>query len=178
MVALAAAGLALAVVACRSSVKSSSGGSPLKQAQCTRAHGLANFPDPTTWPPPAQPPGSHAGNAVGIGGVYLVFPPQSPALNRAEAKSGYRVPRRTATHRQIPSSTSGNTQKPPSTVSDTCLHEDGEVSRYLPTAIGLLHPAGSSSAGRAPLSFNDEHFCRREHRPAKRGQQVPSSDGS
>jgi hypothetical protein len=38
-------------------------------------------------------------------------------------------------------------------------------------AIGLLHPAGSSSAGRAPLWFNDEHFCRREQRPAKRGNQ-------
>jgi hypothetical protein len=36
-------------------------------------------------------------------------------------------------------------------------------------AIGLLHPAGSSSPGRAPLSFNDEHFCRREQRPSKRG---------
>jgi hypothetical protein len=35
-------------------------------------------------------------------------------------------------------------------------------------AIGLLHPAGSSSAGRAPLSFNDVHFCQREQRPAKR----------
>ena len=39
-------------------------------------------------------------------------------------------------------------------------------------AIGLLHPAGSSSAGTAPLSFNDEHFCRREQRPAKRGKRA------
>jgi hypothetical protein len=39
----------------------------------------------------------------------------------------------------------------------------------LPTGGRLLHPAGSSSASRAPPSFNDEHFCRREQRPAKRG---------
>ena len=161
MVALAGAGLALAVVACGSSAKSSGGvasvRSPLKEAQCMRshgvsnfpdpspggpsvipnwinpnapaflsaqkecakflggggspqaasasekvallnlarcmrAHGLANFPDPTTSPPPAPPPGSHRGNAVGIGGVYLVFPLQSPALTRAEAKCGFRAP--------------------------------------------------------------------------------------
>jgi hypothetical protein len=64
----------------------------LNLARCMRAHGLANFPDPTTSPPPAPPPGSHTGNAVGIGGVYLVFPPQSPALKRAEAKCGFGVP--------------------------------------------------------------------------------------
>lgn len=38
-------------------------------------------------------------------------------------------------------------------------------------AIGLLHPAGSSSAGRAPLSFKDERLPRREQRPVKRGKQ-------
>ena len=64
----------------------------LNLARCMRAHGLPNFPDPTTSPPPAPPPGSHTGNAVGIGGVYLVFPPQSPALKRAEAQCGFRVP--------------------------------------------------------------------------------------
>jgi hypothetical protein len=64
----------------------------LNLARCMRDHGLPNFPDPTTSPPPAPPPGSHTGNAVGIGGVYLVFPPQSPALNRAEAKCGFRIP--------------------------------------------------------------------------------------
>ena len=53
----------------------------LNLAKCMRAHGLPNFADPTTSPPPAPPPGSHTGNAVGIGGAYLVFPPQSPALN-------------------------------------------------------------------------------------------------
>lgn len=58
----------------------------LNLATCMRAHGFTNFPDPTTAPPPAPPPGSHPGNAIGIGGVYLQFPPQSPALKHAEAK--------------------------------------------------------------------------------------------
>jgi hypothetical protein len=64
----------------------------LNLARCMRAHGLTNFPDPTISPPPAPPPGSHTGNAVGIDGVYLVFPPQSPALKRAAAKCGFRIP--------------------------------------------------------------------------------------
>ena len=64
----------------------------LNLAKCMRAHGLPNFRDPTTSPPPAPPPSSHTGNAVGIGGVYLVFPPQSPALKRAEATCGFRIP--------------------------------------------------------------------------------------
>ena len=61
-------------------------------AKCMRAHGPPNFPDPTASPPPAPPPGSHTGNAIGIGGVYLVFPPQSPALKRAAATCGFRIP--------------------------------------------------------------------------------------
>jgi hypothetical protein len=64
----------------------------LSLAKCMRAHGLPSFPDPTTSPPPAPPPGSHAGNAIGIGGAYLVFPPQSPALTRAAAACGFRIP--------------------------------------------------------------------------------------
>ena len=53
----------------------------LNLAKCMRAHGLTNFPDPTTTPPPAPPPGSHPGNArSGIGGVYLQFPPTIPRL--------------------------------------------------------------------------------------------------
>ncbi len=36
--------------------------------------------------------------------------------------------------------------------------------------ISLLHPAGSTGAARAPLSFGDEHFRRREQRPAWRGK--------
>ena len=64
----------------------------LNLARCMRAHGLPSFADPTTSPPPAPPPGTQTGNAVGIAGVYLVFPPESPALKRAEAKCGFKVP--------------------------------------------------------------------------------------
>jgi hypothetical protein len=64
----------------------------LSLAKCMRSHGFPGFPDPTTSPPPAPPPGSHTGHAVGIDGVYLVFPPQSPALKRAAAACGYRTP--------------------------------------------------------------------------------------
>ena len=64
----------------------------LNVAKCIRAHGLQSFPDPTASPPPAPPPGSHTGNAIGIGGVYLVFPPHSPALERAAAVCGFRIP--------------------------------------------------------------------------------------
>jgi hypothetical protein len=59
MIALAAAGLALAVVACDSSAESSggvaSGGSPLKEGQCMRSHGLSNFPDPSPGGPSVIP---------------------------------------------------------------------------------------------------------------------------
>jgi hypothetical protein len=64
----------------------------LNLAKCMRAHGLPSFPDPTASPPPAPPPGSQPGNAIGIGGAYLVFPPQSPALERAVAGCGFRIP--------------------------------------------------------------------------------------
>ena len=60
----------------------------LNLAKCMRAHGLPNLPDPTTSPPPA----SHTGNAIGIGGAYLVIPPQSPALKRAAAGCGFKLP--------------------------------------------------------------------------------------
>jgi hypothetical protein len=62
----------------------------LNLAKCMRAHGLPNF-HPTTSPPPAPPPGSHTGNAIGIGGAYLVIPPQSPALRRAAAACGFKL---------------------------------------------------------------------------------------
>lgn len=64
----------------------------LSLAKCMRSHGFPNFSDPTTSAPPAPPPGSHTGNAIGIDGVYLVFPPQSPALKRATAACGFRTP--------------------------------------------------------------------------------------
>lgn len=63
----------------------------LNLARCMRAHGLPNFPDPTSSPPPTPPPGSHTGNAIGIGGAYLVVPPQSPALKRAAAACGFKL---------------------------------------------------------------------------------------
>ena len=49
------------------------------------------------------------------------------------------------------------TRTAPGQNTDCRIHEDGEVSRHFRRAIGLLHPAGSSSASRPPLSFNDEH---------------------
>ena len=58
-VALAAAGLALTVVSCGSSAKSSSGvasgGPALKEAQCMRSHGVPNFPDPSPGGPSVIP---------------------------------------------------------------------------------------------------------------------------
>jgi hypothetical protein len=60
----------------------------LNLAKCMRSHGLPSFPDPTSSPPPA---GSHTGNVVGGGGVYLALPHQSPALNRASAACGFRI---------------------------------------------------------------------------------------
>jgi hypothetical protein len=45
----------------------------LNLAKCMHAHGLPSFPDPTTSLPPVPPSGSHTGNAIGIGGAYLVI---------------------------------------------------------------------------------------------------------
>lgn len=64
----------------------------LAVARCMRNHGLPDFPDPTTSPPPSPPAGSRAGNVVGGPGAYLAFPPSSPALARAEASCGFRLP--------------------------------------------------------------------------------------
>lgn len=56
----------------------------LAVASCMRQHGVPNFPDPTSSPPP---PGN--GNVIGANGVYLaVGPPanqQSPAFRSAAA---------------------------------------------------------------------------------------------
>jgi hypothetical protein len=59
---------------------------------------------------------------------------------------------------------------------DFRIHEDGEVSRHLPTGdrAASIPPDPAAQAG--PLSFNDEHFCRREQRPAKRGQRDAGLD--
>ena len=63
----------------------------LALAECIRRHGLHSFPDPTTSPPP-PPPGNDHGNAMGGPGAYLAFPPPSPALSRAKAACGFRIP--------------------------------------------------------------------------------------
>ncbi len=57
----------------------------LKLAECMRAHGLQNFPDPTTNPPSL---GSGAGPVLGIGGVFFELGsaglnPSSPAFEQA-----------------------------------------------------------------------------------------------
>ncbi|HTP21984.1 MAG TPA: hypothetical protein VMJ65_20425 [Solirubrobacteraceae bacterium] len=64
----------------------------LAVARCMRGHGLPNFPDPTPSPPQPPPAGSRTGNAIGGPGGYLAFPPPSPALTRAEAVCGFRLP--------------------------------------------------------------------------------------
>ncbi|HUA07126.1 MAG TPA: hypothetical protein VMB27_24680 [Solirubrobacteraceae bacterium] len=64
----------------------------LAAAHCMRNHGLTNFGDPTSAPPPPPPPGVRSGNAVGGPGGYLVLPPTSPAVTRAEAACGLLLP--------------------------------------------------------------------------------------
>lgn len=65
----------------------------LKTAQCMRAHGLRNFPDPTTTPPT---PGNGSGLVLGRGGVFLSLPPgvspQSPAFRQAAAACNFPLP--------------------------------------------------------------------------------------
>jgi hypothetical protein len=59
----------------------------LALARCMRAHGVANFPDPTNSPPPPS-----SGNAVGGDGSYLAIGTrqerESPAYKRAAAACG------------------------------------------------------------------------------------------
>jgi hypothetical protein len=63
----------------------------LALARCMRKHGVPNFADPTSSPPP---PGS--GNVIGASGVYLAVgtahDQQSPAFKRAAAACAFRVP--------------------------------------------------------------------------------------
>jgi hypothetical protein len=62
----------------------------LKLARCIRAHGVPDFPDPTTGPPAAPP--AH-GLAIGRGGMFLVVDdPQAPAFKHAAAACGFRLP--------------------------------------------------------------------------------------
>ncbi|HTT92071.1 MAG TPA: hypothetical protein VMF65_21125 [Acidimicrobiales bacterium] len=59
----------------------------LVAAECLRAHGLPDFPDPTTKPPPGPPPPGVA--VLTLGGVSFVIPSsintQSPLFARAVA---------------------------------------------------------------------------------------------
>jgi hypothetical protein len=65
----------------------------IQDAQCMRAHGLSNFPDPTLTPP--TPTGSEL--VFGRAGMFFVLGPginpQSPAFESAAAKCGIPVPR-------------------------------------------------------------------------------------
>jgi hypothetical protein len=59
----------------------------LALARCMRSHGVTNFPDPATSPPPPS-----SGNALGGNGFYLALGTrqerQSPAYQRAAAACG------------------------------------------------------------------------------------------
>jgi hypothetical protein len=58
-------------------------------ARCIRAHGVPNFPDPTT-----SPPGPGPGNVMGRGGMWLVIANQrAPAFERAAAACHLPTPR-------------------------------------------------------------------------------------
>jgi hypothetical protein len=62
----------------------------LQVSQCMRAHGITDFPDPTT----SQPsPGRGFGLAIGRNGVFLAIPRsidiQSPAFRRAAAACNF-----------------------------------------------------------------------------------------
>lgn len=61
----------------------------LAMSQCMRAHGLANFPDPTTSPP--RPGGGGLGIAFGRPGAFLAIPQSlinSPSFNQDAAACG------------------------------------------------------------------------------------------
>jgi hypothetical protein len=73
-------------------VTASASGALLAVARCMRKHGLPNFSDPTTSPPPPPPTDSAPGTVIGGPGGYLAFPPSSPALTRAMAACGFRLP--------------------------------------------------------------------------------------
>jgi len=65
----------------------------LQISECMRAHGITDFPDPTT-SPPSNPPGHSL--ALGRDGVFLVLPstidPQSPAFRQAAAACRFPAP--------------------------------------------------------------------------------------
>jgi hypothetical protein len=105
----AAAGPALAAVACGSSAKPSnaaaSGGSPLKVAQCIRSHGVPDFPDPSpggtsvipSWINPQAPAFLSAQKAcakfLGRGGPWAADASEKVALlNLARCMRSHGVP--------------------------------------------------------------------------------------
>jgi hypothetical protein len=63
----------------------------LALAKCKRAHGVSDFPDPTSSPPPPS-----SGNVISRGGTYLAIGTQqerqSPAYKRAAATCGLTIP--------------------------------------------------------------------------------------
>lgn len=67
----------------------------LHVAQCMRAHGLTNFPDPTTTPP-TPGSGGLASLVLGRGGVFLVLPASistgSPAFTQAARACNFPTP--------------------------------------------------------------------------------------
>jgi hypothetical protein len=63
----------------------------VRLAKCMRSHGVPNFGDPTSTPPPPS-----SGNVIGGNGTYLALGTarerQSPAYKRAATKCGARLP--------------------------------------------------------------------------------------
>jgi hypothetical protein len=63
----------------------------LAMARCIRAHGVPNFPDPTTTPPTLA--GRRAALALGRGGSFLVVSdPDAPAFKHAAASCHFPMP--------------------------------------------------------------------------------------
>ena len=55
--------------------------------------------------------------------------------------------------------------------SHTCFHENGELSRHVTRGDQAAASRQIQQRSEAPLSFGDEHLCRREQRPAWRGKE-------
>jgi hypothetical protein len=64
-------------------------------AKCMRAHGVPDWPDPTS-APPSGPPSNPATTILAIHGMAFVFPSgltlQSPALRGAASECGFKLP--------------------------------------------------------------------------------------
>jgi hypothetical protein len=80
-------------------------------AKCMRAHGLQNFPDPTT-SPPSQPGSGGGGPVLGMGGVFLNLgaaglDPTSPAFQRAAVACHFPGAQRIASGGSAPATKGG-----------------------------------------------------------------------